>query len=33
MQAPVVAYREPARRYDKQPEVLYIFEHKTQYIF
>ena len=32
MQAPLAACREPVRCYDRLREVLYVFEHKTQYI-
>ena len=32
MLAPLAAYREPVGRYNRLPEVIYIIEHKTQYI-
>ena len=32
MRAPLVACREPGGRYNRLYEVLYVFEHKTQYL-
>ena len=32
MQAPLAAYREPAGSYNRLSYVLYVFEHKTQYL-
>ena len=32
MRAPFAAYREQARSYDRLPDNLYVFEHKTQYL-
>ena len=33
MQVPVVAYREPAGRYNKLLEVQYVCEHNTRYLY
>ena len=32
IRAPLAACHEPARIYNKLHEVLYVFEHKTQYL-
>ena len=32
MRAPLVACREPTGSYNRLPIVLYVFEHKTQYL-
>ena len=32
MRAPLAACREPAGIYSRLPDVLYVFEHKAQYL-